>query len=649
MLAWAASAAAATDATREGRAGAIFSLHYDQHAHAASPGLGAGVEHLAEMFRAVRPAMVQYHSVGHPGYTTYPSRIGAPSAGLQADMLARYSQAARQAGAKFFIYVSTLWNDRVFQQHPEWRRLGPDGKTPTREGWLDHNSRYVDDHLLPLLAELIERYQPDGFWLDGDMWTVLPSWNPDAVAKYRAETGREPPINDMDDGFDHFKHWTLVTSYQTYLRKVSRCIRSRKPSCVLGVNWAYSLRQPEDAPDSIDWLTGDLRLCFGLPEASREGRFLGTRGHPFDIMICNHVHNAHRQGWALKTREHLQQEAAAVIANGGNVFLWDNPLPDGSLDPYTHVVLNRAVRDFVHARAAVMRGSRSVPDTAILHGETGHYRGSGHSDAIEGAWLALTRDHWHFDIINEAALARRLDEYRVVFVPEQRHVPKATWKRLRAFVKAGGGLAVALDWQDLPPVAQHLLGVKLEGPSLWDNELPSDTGRTPLGIVYEVSLAGAQVHRHAVRRGQELPLVTLRRLGRGRVVTVLTPLCRRIKALPHPALRALVSEAVRMARGGSRLVDAQAPSCVEVTVRDQGARRIVHLVNHAPGRPVQGADLVVRRVPTIRGVRLRLEAAQEPSRVTLEPAGRALPWTWKRGHLLVGLPKLHIHAAVVVE
>ena len=67
-LAW---AAAATDAPRNGRAGAIFSLHYDQHAHAASPGLGAGasVEHLAEMFRAARPAMVQYHSVGHPGHT----------------------------------------------------------------------------------------------------------------------------------------------------------------------------------------------------------------------------------------------------------------------------------------------------------------------------------------------------------------------------------------------------------------------------------------------------------------------------------------------------------------------------------------------------------------------------------------------------
>ena len=37
-------------------------------------------------------------------------------------------------------------------------------------------SSYVDELMIPQLLELIDRYDVDGFWVDGDLWAVAPCY-----------------------------------------------------------------------------------------------------------------------------------------------------------------------------------------------------------------------------------------------------------------------------------------------------------------------------------------------------------------------------------------------------------------------------------------------------------------------------------------
>ena len=56
-------------------------------------------------------------------------------------------------------------------------RPAPDGQpqqvSKTNNCSMCTNTSFLDEHLLPILRELTEWYDPDGFWLDGDVWSVV--------------------------------------------------------------------------------------------------------------------------------------------------------------------------------------------------------------------------------------------------------------------------------------------------------------------------------------------------------------------------------------------------------------------------------------------------------------------------------------------
>ena len=61
---------------------------------------------------------------------------------------------------------------------------------------------YVDELMIPQLREVVERYDIDGVWVDGDCWGAELDWSEPAVAAWRAQTGTEPPTSPEDDDWE---------------------------------------------------------------------------------------------------------------------------------------------------------------------------------------------------------------------------------------------------------------------------------------------------------------------------------------------------------------------------------------------------------------------------------------------------------------
>jgi hypothetical protein len=148
------------------------------------------------------------------------------------------------------------------------------------------------------------------------------------------------------------------------------------------------------------------------------------------------------------------------------------------------------------------------------------------------------------------------------------------------------------------------------------------------------------------------PAATLNRVGKGAVAYLPCNLFRDYSANRYPLIRDFVHEVVR-ALAGRLEIEVQAPPSVDVVLRRQGARKIVHLLNRSTGIPTGPSSGVVDEVPPVGPVTLRMKLAHEPTQVSLAFEKAALTWKYTAGRtggiLKVEVPAVHLHAAILVE
>jgi hypothetical protein len=88
---------------------------------------------------------------------------------------------------------------------------------------------------------------------------------------------------------------------------------------------------------------------------------------------------------------------------------------------------------------------------------------------------------------------------------------------------------------------------------------------------------------------------------------------------------------------------------IALTLRRQGDRTIVHLLNRGASPAPSPRNVMVEKVPPVGPLTVRLELADRPAAVTVVPADGSTPdWSWRDGRLEVRLERLHYHAAIVV-
>ena len=179
------------------------------------------------------------YAKGHSGYTTWKSSLNTQHNMLGRDMCRFLRDVTREAGTKLVFYYSGLTDGIAGMRHPEWRMKNPDGTD--KELFADFKilmaygncplSGYFDGWVAVHLRELIENYDPDGIWVDGD-WCG-PCYCERCQARFRKETGLRQPWSEIRvrPDFDSLYRpvWNRIEA--EWRQRFNAYVKKLKPGC----------------------------------------------------------------------------------------------------------------------------------------------------------------------------------------------------------------------------------------------------------------------------------------------------------------------------------------------------------------------------------------------------------------------------------
>ncbi len=659
-----------------------FGLHYDLHAGEKDTALGTycGADELVPMLEMMAPDFVQTDCKGHPGYTSWFSQVenGSVPPGLTHDALMQWRQATRTLGLPLHCHYSGIWDKAAGTKHPEWCVVTADGEVagapfgqnagaPTGEKMCPR-SDYLDELMIPQLHELIDRYEVNGFWIDGDLWAVEPCYCPKCRAAWTEQTGlAEPPLKEDEPEWPRWWRFTR-DSFHTFVTRYCDAVHAHKPGVLVCSNWLQTFKTPGAPSVPTDWISGDNAWVWGLDGSRCEARFLSTRGKPWDIMLWHHYYS-HGHGrldspGTIKPPQMLMQEAAALLSFGGNVQIYEHPpVRDGRLIPWRQKRLAK-VSAFVKARRKVCQNTETVPQIAVLHSEAHLFsdvRGKNlmwdvDTAPVQGAVFSLLECSYGVDILDEWALLPRLAEFPVVVAPEQDRMSEAMVAALKAYVENGGNLLLTgsgaydrFGEAFLGFRASEVQEDKSYAIPAADGEvvlyskhwrLGNPTTAESLGAIGQGCLLPDRLLPH--------PAAVVNGVGRGSVLYMPANLFRDFVHNRYPLTRRFIgalAERLLPAPG----IRVQAPACVDVTLRRRGTTTFIHLLNRASGIPNLPNNGAIDEIPAVGPVRVTIRMSQQPAGVQCELEDFPVDWDWQEGTLTVALATVHIHAVLTIS
>jgi hypothetical protein len=223
----------------------FFGIHSDLHATAYDTELGRELtpELLRERLLRTHPDWVQTDCKGHPGYTSWPTKVGSTSPGVVKDSLRIYRDVTRDLGIRLGVHYSGVLDARAIELHPEWAAVDVAGQRDEQVTCRLHG--YAEQLMIPQMMEIIDTYDVDGFWVDGDNWAALPCWCELCRAEFTRRTGvGEVPTKA---GQPHWAEWLAFHRdlFVAYVTRYTNAIHARKPGCLSVSNWMYSMFEPE--------------------------------------------------------------------------------------------------------------------------------------------------------------------------------------------------------------------------------------------------------------------------------------------------------------------------------------------------------------------------------------------------------------------
>lgn len=285
-------------------------------------------------------------------------------------------------------------------------------------------------------------------------------------------------------------------------------------------------------------------------------------------------------------------------------------------------------------------------------------------------------------ILHEQLLLERLDDYRVVVLPDQRHVPEALVERLGPWVEAGGTLIASYrtatlnaDMQPLTrPALESLLGISLDGDyphdhvyvDVPDGALGDDLPELPM-LVWAPSTLITPTEAEVVADlraiyvrddGQPLlrssppgealgrPAITRHQVGAGNAIYVapeaFSAYTRRGQWMLMQVLARLIVQGV-----GTPIAQVDRPD-VEVVLARRAGTLLLQLVNRVVPMAQGSANAFSQRVMPLTDVAVHVALDRAPSGVTWQPQGHELSATWQDGVCQVVVPQLCIHGVVEI-
>jgi hypothetical protein len=651
----------------------LRTIHLDFHTGPWVPDVGRDFDpqQFARTFRGAHVDSVTVFAKCHHGHlyyaTDHPARHPSLPAGL--DLLGEQVAALHSVGIRAPIYVSVQCDEYAANTHPEWLALTPELKQVKRgnaaftPGWqiLDMSSPY-QDYVAEQLAEVLRKFAPvDGIFLD--MCWDQPScskWAIDGMKKMGLDPREEADRNAYARQVAHQymgRFRDMVEQAQKGHAPAGVWFNSR-PKTNLHIERKFLRHVEIEALPTGGWgyayfpYVARFVRPLGLPTLSHTGRF----------------HKSWGDNGALKPRAALMYECCQILSQGLTLGVGDLLHPRGAPQQAVYDLIG-SVYQYMAACQPFTLGARHLSEVAVVvDPELGDRPGPSGLGAVR----ALQQLRQQFDIVPPQT---DLSPYKLVLIPETTRVDAALRAALGAYLGAGGTLIVsgpaALDEAGQPIMPE--LGIQVHGPSPYTHTFlrPAEEIRRGMAdydtVMYEpgfrmTPVPGARSlctvvepyferaydhfsgHDYTAPDGPSPYAAVVRN---GRAITFALPLLEAFGKHANVPYRQILGNCIELLLPRPLIRDG-GPAHLEVTAVRRGDTTLVHLVSFLPSRQADNLDIVHDPFPLVdMPISVRLDAA--PSRVTLQPTAKDLPFTYSDGYAHTRVTVLDGHAMLVFE
>lgn len=621
------------------------------------------------------------------------------------ELLHEYVREAKKHGLRIIVYLNVhILGPSISHRYREWAQQAADGSFPKlydtyyaccfNGPWREHFFRVL---------ESLAPYDIDGVFLDGPVVVAGGCHCPSCRERYAARHG-----GDLDQATDLFRFYQ--EGRDDFLHESYRRFKAIKPDGVFYMNLpvmhptASYTKLPEAlAYNDIVGTEGGF-MFYGPPKdaylwkPSVAAKVLEAVA-PHKPRVIFMAADQKPWSWYLHTPVETRLCIASTVANGAGIWyglhggtrLLETPGGKAAREIMQFLRANEPYYEQTEsaARVAVMysldteRTYRTDAGASDFYGQgAGGRRFAGNmTESFHGVCDALCRSGVAFDVVTDLALtAEGLARYGCLFLPTAACLSDAAMDAIRRYVAAGGHIVATSDTSLYTPAGESRgeLGLgDVFGVSLGTGPIPYHTwnyftlaAKHPLfrslsipyypapTTVFDVRAApSAEVLARflAPMAGRYLPLtepvrpaIVLHKFGKGSSLYLAGTFGEMISSYGPIEYRQLLKNAALLLSRSLAHLEGDSGN-IELVVRRQGTRLIVHLINYAGivPRPFE-------HVCPQTGVELHVAAealAGRQGEVKLRALMSGCDCARRQEHdeLIVYLPKIHEYEVVVLE
>ncbi|MBQ8840199.1 MAG: hypothetical protein IJ004_02640 [Clostridia bacterium] len=656
----------------------FWGLHFDFHATPKDGIQGKTLkeEGIRKICHLLKPDFIQIDCKGHPGYTSYPSKLGNAVNEFEKDTLKLWRRVTKEEDIALYMHYSGVYDVKYCSEHPNERVLMADGYR--HFGSTRLNGKYADDLLIPQLMELAENYQVNGVWVDGECWMALADFTKETLESFERETGinlnGKIPATEKDEYFHEYRDYNRGL-FKKYINHYIDSIHEKYPDFEICSNWAFSDHMPEEVSANVDFLSGDLNPLNSFNSARYAARALAQQeGYAWDLMSWNFRSNVSgRSAYVPKHVNQIKQEASAVIAVGG---AYQNYVPqnrDGSprmweLEPLVDL------SKFVLERKPFCHRVKPIHQVALLLSTYDRYRESTHLysrtgyEKIMGMSALLCDIGQSLEILCEHTLKKSINEYKMIFVPElYSGLENETIELLLEYAKNGGNLVLSgkntcsiFEKGGAPfkcKEHQEFLIEEVKGNEDGHNNKTSNkyipycftTDNSSYGALFSPCEIVAKGEINALFA--ENPATKLDSLsvttpyGKGTITTIGFDIGSQYLSAAQFTHRELMKKITSLYDPIVKIESALGRLEIVVTKKDN--KTMIQLVN-AGGTHADSASTTDDYIPPVLDIKLSINAPNAKALV-LQPEGTLLPMEHaSNGRLITTIPRIDIHSIIEI-
>jgi len=394
-------------------------------------------------------------------------------------------EACKEAGVSSKIYISAGFDEYSARENPQWLLVKPDG-TPQnmlqpKFHRLCFNTPYLD-LLVAQTEEVVERYMPDGIFLDIIGETPC-------ACRWCRESMEKAGLDWKDP--EDLKKQARIT-YRKMTDAVTEAAKKIKPDVMTFFNAGAVPTGNMDYVEVNDQLELEALPTGGwgydyFPAAISYARRLGKNC----IGMTGKFHKSWGEFGGYKYKDALLYEGAQCVAFDAGLCVGDQLHPSGKVDAYTYENVGNAV-SFME-KYEPYRGGDFVPELAVLSRNTR----KGTDTMKTGLCRMLFEAKYLFDVISVEEISNKYP--LIILADSETPLDRDCAARLREYAKNGGKMiamakAPLLDGQCAFDLGCEIIGEDTQIPAYLqaDYKLDAADGMALLikeGIQMNVTLA----------------------------------------------------------------------------------------------------------------------------------------------------------------